>query len=237
MRTDQQERLATLLKGQARLSEDITPAGEAAYQQSWRKSPRFHRSKQHDRHPRRACPSGRFGDDTGSSHSLPRRDGREVASSAAAKSVHRSEARQRLDALISDKQWAANWTAGHRAEAAEYPGSLSSPTRPTRFQRTNDNTTPEPNLIETVSPGQLNSRDLASTVEMFRDSGLTDDVINQAMRGGEVSQARAEHMAAKALKSARLGDEAWSHAGSRAAGTKEREMLQINTIVSSFQEG
>lgn len=32
VRTDQQERLAALLKEQARLAEDMTPAGEAAYQ-------------------------------------------------------------------------------------------------------------------------------------------------------------------------------------------------------------
>ena len=33
VRSDQQERLAALLKKQAALAEDITPAGEAAYQQ------------------------------------------------------------------------------------------------------------------------------------------------------------------------------------------------------------
>ena len=33
MRSDQQERLAALLKKQAALAEDMTPAGEAAYQQ------------------------------------------------------------------------------------------------------------------------------------------------------------------------------------------------------------
>ena len=32
VRSDQQERLAALLKEQARLAEDMTPAGEAAYQ-------------------------------------------------------------------------------------------------------------------------------------------------------------------------------------------------------------
>ena len=72
---------------------------------------------------------------------------------------------------------------------------------------------------------------------MFRDAGLTDDVIHQAMRGSEVSEvSRAEFMAAKALKSARLGDEAWVARWLKGGWNEGREMLLINTIVSSFKE-
>ena len=126
---------------------------------------------------------------------------------------------------------------GASAEADEYArlSELADQADPVS-DAINNNTTPEPNLIETVGPGQLNSRDLASTVEMFRDAGLTDEVINQAMRGGEVVVSRAEYMAAKALKSARLGDEAWSRRWLKGGWSEQREMLQINTIVSSFQE-
>ena len=102
-----------------------------------------------------------------------------------------AEARARLDALISDKQWGANWVAGHRAEANEYArlSELANQADPVS-DAINNNTTPEPNLIETLGPNELSTRNLASTVEMFRDAGLTDDVINQAMRGGEVSRRR-----------------------------------------------
>ena len=142
---------------------------------------------------------------------------------------------QRLDALISDKQWGANWVAGHRAEAAEYArlSELADQADPVS-DAINNNTTPEPNLIETLGPNELSTRNLASVVDTFRDAGLTDEVINQAMRGGEVS--RAEYMAAKALKSARFGDEAWVARWLKGGWSEQREMLHINTIVSSFKE-
>ena len=145
------------------------------------------------------------------------------------------DARRRLDALISDKQWAANWTAGHRAEAAEYArlSELADQADPVS-DAINNNTTPEPNLIQTLGPNELSTQNLASAVNTFRDAGLTDEVINQAMRGGEVS--RAELIAAKASKSARLGDEAFVARWLKGGWSEQREMLHINTIVSSFKE-
>ena len=149
-----------------------------------------------------------------------------------------SEARQRIEALVSDKQWGANWVAGHRAEADEYArlSELANQADPVS-DAINNNTTPEPNLIETLGPNELSTRNRGLAVEMFRDAGLTDDVIHQAMRGSEVSEvSRAEFMAAKALKSARLGDEAWVARWLKGGWSEGREMLLINTIVSSFKE-
>ena len=61
--------------------------------------------------------------------------------------------------------------------------------------------------------------------------------IHQAMRGSEVSEvSRAEYMAAKAMKSARLGDKAWCDRWLAGGWSEAREMLLKNTIVSSFQE-
>ena len=80
----------------------------------------------------------------------------------------------------------------------------------------------------------MSTQNLASAVNTFRDAGLTDEVINQAMRGGEVS--RAELIAAKALKSARSGDEAWVARWLKGGWSEQREMLHINTILSSAKE-
>ena len=154
------------------------------------------------------------------------------------RSIQQPPASQRLDALISDKQWGANWIAGHRAEAAEYArlSELADQADPVS-DAINNNTTPEPNLIETLGPNELSTRNRGLAVEMFRDAGLTDDVIHQAMRGSEVSEvSRSEYMAAKALKSARFGDEAWVARWLKGGWSEQREMLHINTIVSSFQE-
>ena len=147
------------------------------------------------------------------------------------------EARVRIDALTSNKEWGKRWLEGGIAEHKEYQRLSALADQADEVKDAIAGTTPEPNLIETVSPGQFNSRDLASTVEMFRDSGLTDDVIHQAMRGSEVSEvSRAEFLAAKAMKSARLGDKAWCERWLAGGWNEGREMLLINTIVSSFQE-
>jgi hypothetical protein len=148
-----------------------------------------------------------------------------------------SEARARIDQLTSDKTWAARWVAGHSAEAKEYARLSELANQADEVADAIAGTTPTPNLIETIGPGELNSRDRASAVQTFRDAGLTDDVINQAMRGGEVSEvSRAEYMAAKALKSARLSDEAWVARWLKGGWSEGREMWHINTIVSSFKE-
>jgi hypothetical protein len=145
-----------------------------------------------------------------------------------------AEARARLNALTSNKEWGARLVAGHIEEGREFARLSELADQADQVTDAINNTTPESFAIETIGPGELNSRDRATTVEMFRDAGLTDDVINQAMRGGEVS--RAEYMAAKALKSARLGDEAWVARWSKGGWAEQREMLHINTIVSSFKE-
>ena len=143
----------------------------------------------------------------------------------------------RIAQLTDNREWGKRWLEGGIAEHKEYQRLQAIADQADEVKDAIAGTTPEPNLIETVSPGQLNSRDLASTVEMFRDSGLTDDVIHQAMRGSEVSQvSRAEYLAAKAMKSARLGDEAWVARWSKGGWAEQREMLHINTIVSSFKE-
>jgi hypothetical protein len=146
-----------------------------------------------------------------------------------------AEARARLNELTSNKEWGKRWVEGGIAERHEYARLIE--LAADQADQAINNTTPETFAIETIGPGELNRRDLASAVETFRDAGLTDEVINQAMRGGEVSEvSRAEYMAARALKSARLGDEAWVARWSKGGWAEQREMLHINTIVSSFKE-
>jgi hypothetical protein len=62
-------------------------------------------------------------------------------------------------------------------------------------------------VMEFTINGSLSRRDLATAVADFRDQGLADDTITQALEGGAVSIA--EHRAAQALQSARHNDLAW----------------------------
>ena len=75
----------------------------------------------------------------------------------------------RIDALTSNKEWGKRWLEGGIAEHKEYQRLSALADQADEVKDAIAGTTPEPNLIETVSPGQLNSRDLASTVEMFRE--------------------------------------------------------------------
>jgi hypothetical protein len=142
-----------------------------------------------------------------------------------------AEARARLNELTSNKEWGARLIAGHVEERREFARLTELANQADEVKDAIDGTTPQPHLIETVGPGELSTRDQATTVAMFRDAGLTDDVINQAMRGGEVG--RAEYMAAKALKSARHGDAAWCDRFLKGGWAEGREALLMNVILTS----
>ena len=94
-----------------------------------------------------------------------------------------------------------------------------------------NNTTPQPFQIETVGPGELNSRDRATAVAMFRDAGLEDGVIAEAFNGGRVT--RKEVAAAKALQSARHGDAGWRERFLAGGWAENREQTLINIILTS----
>jgi hypothetical protein len=66
---------------------------------------------------------------------------------------------------------------------------------------------------------------------MFRDAGLRDEVILEAMNGGTVT--RAEHAAVKALQSARHGDAAWRQRFLNGGWAERREQLLIDIALSN----
>jgi hypothetical protein len=142
------------------------------------------------------------------------------------------DARRRLDELTSNKEWGARWLAGHSAEGAEYKRLSELANQADEVKDAIEGTLPEqPFAIETLGPGQLNRRDLASVIDTFRDSGLSDDSIAQALNGSKVS--RAEYMAAKALKSARHGDEAWRQRWLNGGWAEGREQWLLNIVLTS----
>jgi hypothetical protein len=143
------------------------------------------------------------------------------------------DARRRLDELTSNKEWGARWLAGHSAEGAEYKRLSELANQADEVKDAINNTTPESQSfsIETTTAGQLNRRDLASVIDTFRDSGLSDDSIAQALNGSKVS--RAEYMAAKALKSARHGDEGWRQRWLSGGWAEGREQWLLNIVLSS----
>ena len=142
-----------------------------------------------------------------------------------------AEASARLQTLTANKEWGARLLAGGIEERREFARLTELASGADTVADAISNSTPEPFAIETVGPNELNSRDRASVVEMFRDAGLEDGVISEAMNGGRVT--RKEVAAAKALQSARHGDAGWRQRLLNGGWTENREQLLINIILTS----
>jgi hypothetical protein len=147
-----------------------------------------------------------------------------------------AEAQARIDQLIADKDFGARLVTGHLAERKEWDRlhELANQTDKVT-DAINNTTTPETFTIETVGPGELNSRDRASMVNTLRDAGFDDDTIHQAMHGGPVG--RTELMNAKVLKSALGGNKDWYDRWLAGGWAERRQMMLINTIESNAKEG
>ena len=85
--------------------------------------------------------------------------------------------------------------------------------------------------MEFTINGSLSRRDTATAVADFRDQGLNDDSIIQALEGGAVSSA--EHRAAQALQSARHNDPAWVQRLLAGNYEARRELTLMSIILTS----
>jgi hypothetical protein len=150
------------------------------------------------------------------------------------------EASARLQQLVADKDFGARYLAGGVAERKEMDRLHALADQGDKVQDAINNTAaPETFTIETIGPGELNSRDRASMVNALRDAGLGDDAILQAMHGAPVDRpvGRAELMAAKALKSALFGNKDWRDRLFAGGWREKNQTLLISTIESNAKEG
>jgi hypothetical protein len=86
-------------------------------------------------------------------------------------------------------------------------------------------------VFETTFQGQLARRDIATAVNDFRNDGLDDGSIAQAMHGTAVSVA--EYRAAEALLNARKSDPAWVKALLSGDHLAKKEWSLLTVILSS----
>jgi hypothetical protein len=142
-----------------------------------------------------------------------------------------SEAQARLQTLTGNAEWGKRLLAGHTEERREFERLTGLAAGADNIADAIAGTTPQPFAIETVGPGELNSRDQAAAVAMFRDAGLSDGVVNEAMRGGTVT--RKELAAAKALQSSLHGDEAWRQRFLKGGWNETRTQWLLNTVFTS----
>jgi hypothetical protein len=142
-----------------------------------------------------------------------------------------SEAQARLQTLTGNAEWGKRLLEGGIEERAEFRRLTELAAGADEVKDAIEGTTPAPFLIETVGPGELSSRDRATAVAMFRDAGLRDEVIAEAMNGGAVT--RAEYAAARALQASRHGDEGWRSRFLKGGWAEQREQLLLNIILTN----
>jgi hypothetical protein len=145
-----------------------------------------------------------------------------------------SEAQARLQTLTASAEWGKRLLAGGIEERREFAQLTELAAGADNTADAIAGTTPEPFAIQTVGPNELNSHDRATAVEMFRDAGLRDEVIAEALNGGTVT--RAEYAAVKALRSARHGDAAWRQRFLAGGWAERRSCEQHQTGSGALRE-
>jgi hypothetical protein len=143
------------------------------------------------------------------------------------------DASARLDKLTADKSFADRLLGGDVAAKKEFEKLIAAAAAGDDVGDRLANIQEPTPLFETTSSqgGQMNRRDLASIVDTFRDSGIADPAIEQALNGVEVTHQ--EYAAAKALQSARHGDEGWRARFLKGNWAEVREQLLLNVILTS----
>jgi predicted transcriptional regulator len=146
-----------------------------------------------------------------------------------------TEAQARLDALTKNKDWGDKLTAGDVTTRREFT-SLTE--MAAKAEHRLDNVLAgkvEPELMELTSAEHpLSTRNLASVVESFREMGLSDGTIKQAIEGGTVS--KEEHGQAKQAMALLMSDAEWSKRLLSGDWSAKRD-LQLLSIILNSQVG
>ncbi len=148
------------------------------------------------------------------------------------------EAAAKLSELMSDKAWAAKLLSGNAPEAREFQQLMAAKSGGAgdRLDQIIAGAIEDPALFETVTAGQLSTRNQMISAEALRDIGVSPAAIRQVFEAKPVP--RAEYDAVKNLKADRLGDRDWIKrylAGDRSA---VREMTLMNIVaVGGYREG
>jgi hypothetical protein len=142
------------------------------------------------------------------------------------------DARARLDRLSADKSFADRLFADDVAARKEFDELIAASAAGNDVGDGIANIQEPAPLFETTTNGQLSRRDLASIVDTFRDAGLSDGVIEEALNGDR-RVTRAEYAAAKALQASRHGDEGWRSRFLKGNWVEVREQLLLNIVLTN----
>jgi hypothetical protein len=139
-----------------------------------------------------------------------------------------SDARRRLDLLTKDPSWGAKYLGADPAARREFAELHEKIAAGDPVADAIAGTAPAAGEFETTTDGQLPRHALAQTVASFRELGLNDAIIEQALKGGgETPESIA---ATRVLLNQRKSDPAWRER-LLAGGMSERRELQLMSII------
>jgi hypothetical protein len=149
-----------------------------------------------------------------------------------------NEARARLNALSSDKEWGAKFVSGDADAHQEFKGltelSARADAETDRIDAVLDGKAAVP-MFETTTDGELPTRHLVSAVDGLRELGISDGAVRQALEGDKVT--RAEHEMAKHHREAMHSNPDWVKKFLAGEHGARRESLLLSIILSSDVEG
>lgn len=97
-----------------------------------------------------------------------------------------AEAAAKLDALVADKKWSANLLAGNGPERRQMDALISAKTKADKIEAALAGTL-QPQAFETVTGGELTSRNLALGVKELKDSGVEVKQIERLLKNEPIS--------------------------------------------------
>lgn len=142
-------------------------------------------------------------------------------------------ARHRLTALANDVRWSKALMNGEPAATKEFHDLVALSAAGDDVNDAIVGIVEDPStqpIFETTINGSLPRRILAQAVNDFRNDGLSDAAIGQALNGGTVSLA--EHRAAEALLNARKADAAWVKALTSGDHMAKKEWSLLTVILA-----
>lgn len=149
------------------------------------------------------------------------------------------EAAAKLSELMADKAWAAKLLSGDGPQVKEFAQLMAAKSGSAgegdRLDQIIAGTIADPAPFETVTNGQLTTRNQITSAEALRDLGVSPGAIRQVFEAKPSS--RADYDAVRNLKADRLGDQDWIKRYLAGDRTAVRDMALMNIVlVGGYKE-
>jgi hypothetical protein len=140
------------------------------------------------------------------------------------------DARRRLDILISDKSWGERYLNRDPAALREIAALHERIAAGDPIADVLSGAVPPPGEFEVTTEDRLSRRNLAQTIQEYRDLGISDEASNEIIRG--LPQSPENIAKTKIMLNQRQGDPEWVKRYLSGGMTERREMTLMCGIIA-----